>query len=204
MISQLTGRVIEKYASTIVLEVAGVGYEIELTLGMMFKLPAGDSLVTIPTHFVVREDAQLLFGFQDVAERSLFRQLIRVSGIGPKVAIGMLSSISPNELVKAVRSSNSLTLTQIPGIGKKTAERLIVELKDKLNDWVGESSTASNLPESMDDVRVKEAEAALIALGYKAMEAAKLISHAQSVIVKSGTDYSVQDIIKQSLKPGTE
>ena len=151
MISQLSGRLLDKTDNLIVLDVNGVGYEVELTMGTFFSLPAVGELTTICTHFIVREDAMLLYGFRDQSERSLFRELLRVSGIGPKVALGILSSVEPQELVQCVRNSNTLMLTQIPGIGKKTAERLVIELRDRLQQWVGSDATISVATEKPTD-----------------------------------------------------
>ena len=135
MIGRLRGIIVEKQAPDLLIEVAGVGYEVQLPLTSFYNLPATGLEATIYTHFVVREDAQLLYGFTSTTERSLFRQLIRANGIGPKMALTILSGLTASQFVRCVQNDDISTLVKLPGVGKKTAERLLVEMRDRLKDW---------------------------------------------------------------------
>jgi len=132
MIGRLTGILAEKTPPLVLIDVGGVGYEVDVPMSSFYNLPALGERVTLLTHFVVREDAQLLYGFLSAEERAAFRQLIRISGIGPKMALSLLSGLSVAELAQAVSQQQAGRLTKVPGIGKKTAERLLLELKGKL------------------------------------------------------------------------
>jgi len=134
MIGMLRGTIVEKLPPDIILDVGGVGYEIQLPMTSFYQLPEVDHDVTLYTHFVVREDAQLLFGFSERQERTLFRVLIRANGVGPKLACTILSGMSANQFIHAVMNEDISALVKMPGVGKKTAERLVVELKDKLKE----------------------------------------------------------------------
>lgn len=179
MIARLHGTIIEKIPPEIVLDVAGVGYEIQLPMTSFYALPDINQNVTLFTHFVVREDAQLLFGFTERAERSLFRILIKANGVGPKLACTILSGMSSGQFVQAVMHEDITALVKMPGVGKKTAERLVVELKDKLNDLEATPSAHVAMQKSADAPSVlshtmsasDEAISALIALGYKRTQA---------------------------------
>ena len=139
MIGQLQGRLLEKYMPTVLLDVQGVGYEVELSLTSFYRLPAtGESLV-LHTHLIVREDAKLLYGFCTREERAMFRELIKINGVGPKSALAILSGIEPDQFVHCVQSNNAAALMRLPGVGKKTAERLLVELRDRVKEWKGVS-----------------------------------------------------------------
>lgn len=179
MIGRLQGRLIEKQPSWALLDVQGVGYEVELPLSVFAQLPELDQPLTLWIHHLVREDAQLLYGFMQLAERQLFRELIKVSGIGPKVALALLSSLSLNALLRAVQQQDVATLTRVPGIGKKTAERLLLDLKDRLKAWSASvdapSATAVGTSPALSLDPQMEAEAALVALGYKPADAAQVI-----------------------------
>ncbi len=204
MIAQLTGIIVEKIPPEIVLNVGGVGYEIQLPMTSFYQLPEIDHQVSLFTHFVVREDAQLLFGFVDRVERSLFRVLIKANGVGPKLACAILSSMSANQFVNAVMHEDISALVKMPGVGKKTAERLVVELKDKLNDLEalpnlsihkpmsnnsGGSDILSRSPSATD-----EAISALVALGYKR-------NQAEMTIRKVATENaSSEQLIRDALK----
>lgn len=199
MISRLTGKLISKKNNTVVLEVGGVGYEVELPLTDACELVRVDSIYTLHTHFVVREDAQLLFGFSDLDRRELFRLLIKVNGVGPKVALAILSGLDTNELVYCFKESDVARLTKVPGIGKKTAERLVIEMKDKLSGWIGETGGDGEFSGLLTDhapVRDLRGEAvqALIALGYKSTEAEKAVK------ISSAEGGSVEEIIRQALR----
>lgn len=160
------------------LEVAGVGYEIDIPFSTSFQLPEPGQITVLHTHFVVREDAQLLYGFINTSDRDLFRLLIKVNGVGPKLALTLLSGLDGQQFVACIRDGDLNTLVKIPGIGKKTAERLLIEMRDRIKDWLpsGQMVLASHVQEStaVQDSR-GEAEAALVALGYKPAEAAKAV-----------------------------
>lgn len=173
MIGWLSGTVIDKHQpGKLVLDVNGVGYDVETSLPTFFELQSKDSIVGIHIHTVVREDALLLYGFYDKQERALFRALIKVNGVGPKLAIAILSSITPDEFVQCIQQNNTTLLTKLPGIGKKTAERLVVEMRDTLQQWLSPSTIAQTVSQATEQ---DEAICALEALGYKYQEAAKVV-----------------------------
>lgn len=203
MIGRLTGELIEKAPPSLMIDVSGVGYEVEASMNTFYKLPEVGTFVTLYTHFVVREDAQLLYGFADRRERSLFRQLIKVNGVGPKLALTILSGISADEFVRCVHAEDTAALVRLPGVGKKTAERLIIEIKDKLDRLemptaVEFSLDAVALPgagQAKIDNRA-DAETALVALGYKPLQATKAIESAAQQL----PDASTEELIRQALK----
>lgn len=173
MIGWLKGNIIDKREpGKIVLDVQGVGYDVETSLPTFFQVEAMPAPINLHIHTVVREDALILYGFLALDERHLFRALIRVNGVGPKLAIAILSSITPDEFVRCIRQENATLLTKLPGIGKKTAERLVVEMKDRLQDadYVSSHAATCAAPSFAD-----EAVKALEALGYKPQEANKII-----------------------------
>lgn len=177
MIGRIQGLLQAIDDTSILVDVGGIGYEVEVTQSARNILGAVGDSVMLATHFVVREDAQLLYGFESKAERDLFRTLIKINGVGPKVALGLLSWISAAEFVRLVRSQDIAGLTRAPGIGRKTAERLVVELKDRVAelDLSGEARVIPvDLTIGRSDV-LREAERALIALGYRPQEAARLL-----------------------------
>ena len=187
MIGRIKGILIEKIPPFILLDCQGVGYEIEVPMTTFFDLPDEGSEVSLLTHLVVREDAHLLFGFATTSERHMFRQLIKVNGIGAKVALSILSSIESNELTNAIKTDDTNMLIKIPGIGKKTAERLVLELKDRVKD-IEVTRASKNVITNIDDI-----ENALISLGYSASQA--------SIAIKALPDnISVNDGIRQALK----
>ena len=187
MIGRIKGILIEKIPPFILLDCQGVGYEIEVPMTTFFDLPDEGSEVSLLTHLVVREDAHLLFGFATTSERHMFRQLIKVNGIGAKVALSILSSIESNELTNAIKTDDTNMLIKIPGIGKKTAERLVLELKDRVKD-IEVTQSSKNVITNIDDI-----ENALISLGYSASQA--------SIAIKALPDnISVNDGIRQALK----
>ena len=187
MIGRIKGILIEKIPPFILLDCQGVGYEIEVPMTTFFDLPDEGSEITLLTHLVVREDAHLLFGFATTSERQMFRQLIKVNGIGAKVALSILSSIESNELTNAIKTDDTNMLIKIPGIGKKTAERLVLELKDRVKD-IEVTQASKNVITNIDDI-----ENALISLGYSASQA--------SIAIKALPDnISVNDGIRQALK----
>jgi holliday junction DNA helicase RuvA len=168
MIGRIEGRLLEKNPPRLLVDVSGVGYEIDVPMSTLYNLPAIGERVTLLTHMTVREDAHLLYGFGTASERSAFRELIRISGVGSRTALAVLSGMSVTELAQAITVQESARLTRVPGIGKKTAERLLLELRGKLGgalDGVGGASTAGS-DAGADVIR------ALIALGYSEKEAA--------------------------------
>ena len=197
MIGRINGKIIEKQPPQLLVDVQGVGYEIASPMSTFYQLPKLGEVVTLHTHMVVREDAQLLYGFASLAERSLFRILIKISGVGPKLALTILSGMNANEFIVCVQDNDAAALVRLPGVGKKTAERLIVELRDKLKDQdvdmssavtVGvESAPASSSP-------VADAVSALITLGYKATEASRMVRAVET------TDLQTEEIIRLSLQ----
>ena len=176
MIGWLNGRIVDKHQpGKLVIDVNGVGYDVETSLQTFFQLETHPDAIGLHIHTVVREDALLLYGFLDKQERSLFRALIKVNGVGPKLAIAILSSISPNEFIQCIQQQNTLLLTKLPGIGKKTAERLVVEMKDSVQLLPQASRSDEKLPASIPREQ-DEAIHALEALGYKPHEAIKVIN----------------------------
>lgn len=204
MIGRLTGELAEKQPPQLLLDVNGVGYEVEASMNTFYKLPALGQSVVLYTHMVVREDAQLLYGFADQQERILFRALIKTNGVGPKLALAILSGTSSEEFIRCVHNEDSATLVRIPGVGKKTAERLIVEMKDKLDRLEIPTMTEFALAASESGMVVskpvdnrQEAESALIALGYKPAQATKAIENSASAL---GEGASVEELIRTALK----
>lgn len=194
MIGHLRGRIAAKRPPWLVVDVGGVGYEIEAPMSTFYGLPAVGSDVSLVTHLVVREDAHVLFGFGTERERSLFRELIKVSGVGPRIALGILSGATVDEFHRCVESQDVAALTRIPGIGRKTAERLIVEMRDRLKT-LGGGVFAAN-PGGVQAANSPQAEAfgALVALGYKPAEVTRLLQ---------GVDPSVtttEEMIRHALR----
>lgn len=179
MIGRLQGIIIEKLAPELVLDVQGVGYEVTASLTTFAKLGNLNEPATLYTHLVVREDAQLLYGFADKAERTLFRTLIKVNGVGPKMAITILSGMDANALALCIAHEDINALTKLPGVGKKTAERLIVEMRDRLKEWQTPAplwAAAEAKEQAGINHALAEAEQALVSLGYKPVEAAKMLN----------------------------
>ena len=198
MISRLCGLLLEKTPPVLLIDVHGIGYDVFAPMTTIYRLPDVGSEVILHTHFVVREDVQQLFGFADTRDRELFRTLIKVNGVGPKMALGIMSGMEVNDLVRCVRNENVAALTTIPGIGKKTAERLLVELRDKLVEWDVTNLSATH--QKAKDTRLgdpaAEAESALVALGYKPVEASRMIQ----VVAKESSAASSQDLIRLALR----
>ncbi len=194
MIGRLQGVVIEKQAPDLLLDVQGVGYEVLVSLSTFFAVPDVGESVTLHTHFVVREDAQQLYGFAELGERTLFRHLIKVNGVGPKMALAILSGMSASEFALCVHNNDVATLVKLPGVGKKTAERLVIEMRDRLGDIETSASPHSAVTSATTGI-VEEAESALIALGYKPQDAAKMVSRAESNDIDSA-----EQLIRAALK----
>ena len=195
MIGRLQGKLVEIVDSLALVDVAGVGHEVELTQGARAGLGPPDSDVLLYSHLVVREDAHLLFGFASRQERDVFRTLIRVNGVGPKLAMALLSSLTVAELVGAVAGGETARLTRVPGVGKRTAERLLVELKDKLDGLVPSGTVQADAPiyrRSQEGQR--EALAAMLALGYRLPEAERALAAVPEDVVDA------ESIIRQALR----
>lgn len=204
MIGRLRGIVIEKQAPEILLEVGGVGYEVQLPLTSFYQLPATGQEAIVYTHFVVREDAHLLFGFSSPTERGLFRLLLKANGVGPKLALTILSGLTASQFVRCVQSDDISTLVKLPGVGKKTAERLLIEMRDRLKDWglnietpitdhlvLGDDGVESfELKESPE----QDAIGALVALGYSQNVAARAVKKVFKAELTS------EQLIKAALK----
>lgn len=190
MIGRLNGTVLEKSPPQVLIDVNGVGYEVDVSMQTFYTLPPLGAAVQLFTHFVVREDAQLLYGFADAAERAVFRQLLKVSGIGAKTALGLLSAMNADELAAAVAQEDVKRLASAPGIGKKTAERLILELRGKLAPAVGTTDAAA--PAAASDQR-EDVFGTLLALGYTEREA-------RAAVKALPADVDISEGVKRALK----
>jgi Holliday junction DNA helicase RuvA len=186
MIGKLTGILSEKNPPQVLVDCHGVGYEVDVPMSTFYNLPGTGEQVSLLTHFVVREDAQILYGFGSVAERATFRQLIKISGVGPRTALGVLSGMSADELARAVSEQDATRLTKVPGIGKKTAERLLLELKGKLGAELPAHAMATS--DHQSDILQ-----ALLALGYSDKEASAALKLLPAEV-------GVSDGIKLALK----
>ncbi|WP_342063705.1 Holliday junction branch migration protein RuvA [Acinetobacter pittii] len=195
MIGCLIGEVFALEAPTVLLNVNGVGYEIDTPLSTFCQLQKGQK-VTLWTHLVVREDAQQLYGFSDAQEKIIFRTLLKVNGVGPKMALGILSTLSVELLVHTIEHDDINTLVKVPGVGKKTAERLMIELRDRFKTLAQGTSTVATMPQIQFAANspVAEAEAALQSLGYKPLEAQKAVAAVKADYTESA------DIIRAALK----
>ena len=201
MIGRLRGKLAAKQAPELLVDVNGVGYEVSAPMTTFYRLGALGDEITLHTHLVVREDAQLLFGFATLEERTLFRELIKVNGVGPKLALGILSGIEAEAFVRCVQDGAVSTLVRIPGIGKKTAERLVVEMRDRLKA-IGEVELKGGAPAfitAAPPTPAQDAQGALEALGYKPQEAAKAIA---AVAKAAGADAALtsEELIRRALR----
>lgn len=197
MIGRLQGVIVEKQAPELLLDVNGVGYEIQAPISTFAMLGKAGSQAMLYTHLAIREDAHQLYGFSDKAQRTLFRTLIKVSGVGPKLALAILSGMDVNAFALCVHNEDVSALTKLPGVGKKTAERLIVEMRDRLKEWQAPAplwAAADQADRAVQDNMLLEAESALIALGYKPQDAAKMLNK-----VAAEADSS-EDLIRLALK----
>lgn len=192
MIGRIRGTLADKRAPEVLVDCGGVGYELLVPMTTLYQLPAIGVEVTLLTHFVVREDAQQLYGFIDEPTRTLFRDLIKVNGVGPKLALTVLSGVDVDEFASLVLAGDSAALVKLPGVGKKTAERLVIEMRDRLKDYQPAGPGVTRAPSPAD--AGGEAEEALIALGYKPQEAARALA----AIETEGRP--VEDLIRQALK----
>jgi Holliday junction DNA helicase RuvA len=178
MIGRLRGRIVERHPPFLLLDVNGVGYEVEAPMSTFYALPEGDAEVVLHTHLAVREDAHILYGFARQGDRALFRALLKVSGVGGKMALAILSGMTADEFALCVQAGDVTALTRLPGVGKKTAERLVVEMRDRLEGLSGNAAplTPSAAP-AMGGAgdACADAVSALIALGYKPAEASRMV-----------------------------
>ena len=198
MIGRLRGLLLDKRPPQLLVDVMGVGYELEAPMSTFYQLPASGEEIVLHTHMVVREDAQLLYGFYTEGERQLFRDLIRINGVGPRLALTILSGISADEFTRCVMENDAKSLTRLPGVGKKTAERLIVELRDRLGETARAvlPSAAGNLAANgrAEHNPVSDAVSALVSLGYRAQEASQMVRAVEADGLKT------EDIIKAALQ----
>lgn len=198
MIGRLTGKLIVKHPPRLMLDVQGVGYELEAPMSTFYQLPDLYSVVSLHTHLVVREDAHLLYGFASEAERRWFRSLIKVNGVGAKLALGILSSMSAADFARCVHDKETARLVKLPGVGKKTAERLIIEMRDRLAEWHTEplevAQYAAGSPGTSNASAAEEAQHALVALGYKPQEASRMLS------LVAGEAETSEGLIRAALK----
>ncbi len=197
MIGQLRGILIHKQAPDLMLDVAGVGYELLASITTFIDLPELNNEVTLFTHLIVREDAHTLYAFSSQKERALFRTLLKVNGVGPKMALAIVSGMTADEFAQLVHANDVTGLTRLPGVGKKTAERLIIEMRDRLPEPddipEGGENTRKTSPQAVRNLE-DEAIAALLALGYKPVQASKMVAS------YTGKDLSVEEIVRNALK----
>jgi Holliday junction DNA helicase RuvA len=198
MIGRLTGKLAIKKAPQILIDCQGVGYELDVSMSTFYQLPAEGDPVSLWTHLLIKDDQHALVGFYTDQERGLFRQLIRISGVGPKMALTILSGISESDFALCVQSSDVATLTRLPGVGKKTAERLIMEMKDKLD--LSGSGTITGVPGVQtaggEHSAQDEAVEALLSLGYKATDASRMIKQA----AEAASGQTAEQLIKLALQ----
>lgn len=199
MIAFLSGKLLEKDANSVIVDVGGVGYEVTIPLSTFYELGDVGSDVNLRIYTYVREDSLLLFGFKTARERELYLKLISVQGIGAKSGIAMLSGMSADEIVAAIRTDNLARLTSIPGVGKKTAERLVIELRDKVGDLAAGVSAGTSVAAAAAigvDAVFDDALSALVNLGYQKQAAEKALQQ----VIKEGGELSVQKLLRQALQ----
>lgn len=198
MIGRIRGILIEKKPPEILVDVSGLTYEVQVPMSTAYQLPEIGKELHLHTHFVVRDDAQLLYGFYQEKDKTLFRSLIKVNGVGPKMALTILSGMDADEFVRTVQNNDVSAMVNMPGIGKKTAERLIVEMRDRLDGWhAAEETGATRGEHSLASSINKDAETALLALGYKPQQASRAISQ----VMKDNPDIADSEaLIRLSLK----
>ena len=198
MIGSLSGVVAYRSPPHLLLEVGGVGYEVEAPMSTFYSLPAVGERTQLLTHLVVREDAHVLYGFATAQERSLFRALLKVSGVGPRIALAILSGVTAGGFAQAVRAEDTAVLTRIPGVGRKIAERLIVEMRDRLEQLDGSGAYAASGLDGAPTPSGAQAEAhsALVGLGYKPVEATRLLK----ALGRDGAGLSTEELIRRALQ----
>jgi len=193
MIGFLSGKLAHKHPPFLLLDVGGVGYELEAPMTTFYALPDAGQPASLFVHLLVRDDAHLLFGFSDLAQRELFRSLLKVTGVGPRVALAILSTLSAEQLVACIQQADVKTLTRVPGIGAKTAERMILDMRDRI---ASATSTVDDATDTATDAHdpVQDAVSALIALGYKAAEATKAVRAVEGISTER------DDLIRNALQ----
>jgi len=194
MIGRLSGILVAKHPPFLLIDVNGIGYEVEAPMSVFYELPENGQPVVLLTHLSIKDDAHTLYGFASESERRLFRQLLRISGIGAKLALTILSGASGDELARFVAERDAAALTRLPGIGKKTAERIIIELRDRLDDFAPFAGGRPGAAQAMASDALAEARNALVALGYKPQEASRMVRAA------AAPDMETEDIIRLALK----
>lgn len=192
MIARLFGKLVVKQPPVLLIDVGGVGYEVEAPMSTFYELPEPGEMVSVLTHLTIRDDAHILFGFATEGERSLFRNLIKVSGVGPKMALTILSGISAADFTLCVQHRDAMMLTRLPGIGRKTAERLVVEMQDQIATAGDAVSSVGAVPGQANPVN--DAMGALVSLGYRQLDAEKMV---KAVIAD---DMTSEDLIREALK----
>lgn len=205
MIGRLQGRLLARDEAVILVDVGGVAYEVEVSAPTLYQLPEPGKDIVLHTHFIVREDAQLLFGFLEVAERNLFRLLIKANGIGPRLALAIISGMDAAKLAAAVINGDINVLVKLPGVGRKTAERLVLELRDRMQEWqlqyggaIAAAPAARPVVKAADSWQ--EAESALISLGYRPQEAARAVAAAAAQLDGEGKVVETATLIRVALK----
>ena len=200
MIGRIRGTLLEKHLTDILVDVNGIGYEISVPMSTLYRLPEAGQGLELHTHLAVREDAHVLYGFKELGEKKLFRALIKVSGVGPKLALAILSGMAVDEFVRTVNANDVAALVRMPGVGKKTAERLVIEMRDRLAEWgpvaAPEGQSGSSVRRADRNVS-SEAETALVSLGYKPAEASRTIAQ---VLKKHGDIDNSETLIRLALK----
>jgi Holliday junction DNA helicase RuvA len=193
VIGRLRGRLVARHPPQLVVDVGGVGYEIEAPMSTFYGLPATGAEVQLHTHLVVREDAHVLYGFGTERERSLFRALIKVSGVGPRIALAILSGVTVEEFQRSIDAQDVAALVRVPGIGRKTAERLVVEMRDRLDGLPGPATAGGTGPAGPAGAQA-EAHAALVSLGYKPPEVTRLLQKVDASVT------STEELIRHALR----
>ena len=194
MIGQIRGRLIDKKPPLLLIDTGGIAYEVEVPMSTLYELPDTGAEITLKTQLIVRDDAHILFGFASESERSLFRSLIKVSGVGAKMALGILSGTSVEGFVRCVSEENSAALVKIPGVGKKTADRLIVEMRDRLSH-IGLERGGAEIPSGG---AADEAFTALVALGYRPAEVTKMIAKVDNSDLT--TEQMIREVLRQTVR----
>lgn len=198
MIGRIRGVLVDKKPPEIQIDVAGICYEVQVPMSTLYQLPEVGKELTLHTHFVVREDAQLLYGFFEEKDKAMFRALIKINGVGPKMALGILSGMEADEFVRAVQNNDINAMVKMPGIGKKTAERLLIEMRDRLADWGVAAQSGGDAAQTQGSPSItSDAETALVSLGYKPQQAA----HAIAQVLKAKPEINDSEaLIRQALK----
>ena len=191
MIGQISGTLVYKHPPQLMVDVGGVAYELEAPMTAFYELPAAGEQVSLFTHLVIRDDAHLLFGFADLRQRDVFRVLLKISGVGPRVALALLSGLTADDLAACVTGGDIAQLTRVPGIGRKTAERLVIELRDRIEAVAGADPDASGVPLTPQ----QDAVSALMALGYRESEANRAVR-----AVEADGIPAVETLIREALK----